>query len=72
MGLFFIISVSLLVISWMFSIGGLYLAIKTKENGKVKKSKLWFLLMVIGECIGEISWYATIFSLTVIIVQKFI
>lgn len=72
MELIFIISISLLVISWMGSIGGLYLAIKAKESGKVRKSKLWFLLMVVGECIGEISWYATIFSLTVIIVQKFI
>ncbi len=72
MGLLFIISILLLVISWIVSIGGLYLAIKAKENGKVRKSKAWFVVTVIGECMCEITWYMTIFSLTATIVQKFI
>lgn len=65
-----LISILFLVLGWIISIGSLYFAVKQKENGNVKKSKLWFTLMLLGDCAIEISWYSMIVSLSIIIIQK--
>lgn len=64
-----LISASMLVASWVVMTFGLYFAIKFKEAKKVKLSKLFYLMTVIGEIFGEISWYMVIISVALMIVK---
>lgn len=64
-----LISASMLVASWVVMTFGLYFAIKFKEAKKVKSSKLFYLMTVIGEIFGEISWYMVIISVALMIVK---
>ena len=64
-----LVSASMLIASWMAIIFGLYFAIKYKEANKVRKSKFFYFLTMIGEICGEVSWYMVIVSISLMIVN---
>lgn len=64
-----LISASALIASWMAIIFGLYFAVKYKEANKVRKSKFFYFVTMIGEIFGEISWYMVIVSIALMIVK---
>lgn len=64
-----LVSASMLIFSWIVIILGLYLAIKNKEANKVKRSKFFYIVTMIGEILGEVSWYMLIISLALVIVN---
>lgn len=66
-----LISASTLIASWMVTIFGLYFAVKYKEANKVRKSKLFYFITMLGEIFGEISWYMVMVSTTLMIVKLF-
>lgn len=66
-----LISASALIVSWMAIIFGLYFAVKYKEANKVRKSKFFYFVIMLGEIFGELSWYMVIVSITLMIVKLF-
>lgn len=64
-----LISASMLFVSWIAIILGLYFAIKYKEANKVKESKLFYNVTIIGEVMAKISWYMTIVSIVLLVVN---
>lgn len=64
-----LISASALIVSWFAIVLGLYFAIKYKEAGKVGKSKFFYVITMIGEIFGEISWWMVIASIALMIVN---
>lgn len=66
-----LISASTLIVSWMAIIFGLYFAVKYKEANKVRKSKFFYFVTMLGEIFGELSWYMVIVSITLMIVKLF-
>lgn len=64
-----LISASTLIASWMVTIFGLYFAVKYKEANKVRKSKLFYFVTMLGELFGEISWYMVVISIALIIAR---
>lgn len=66
-----LISASALIVSWMAIIFGLYFAVKYKEANKVRKSKFFYFVTMLGEIFGELSWYMVIVSITLMIVKLF-
>lgn len=64
-----LISASTLIASWMVTIFGLYFAVKYKEANKVRKSKLFYFVTMLGEMFGEISWYMVVISIALIIAR---
>lgn len=66
-----LVSASMLIASWMAIIFGLYFAVKYKEANKIRKSKFFYIVTMIGEMFGEISWYLVITSIALMIVRLF-
>ena len=66
---YIIVFVSLLVLSWIMSIGGLYLAIKAIRKGKVSTSEKWYYVMTVGEILTEVSWYGIMFSIMIAVIN---
>lgn len=64
-----LISASMLIISWFTILFGLYFAIKFKEAGKVRKSKFFYFVTMLGEIFGEVSWYLMIASIALMVVN---
>lgn len=65
----FITSIITLILSWIVSIGGLFLAIKEKEKNQTQKSKVFYYAMIISDYIGNVSWYLAIVSFICIVVK---
>lgn len=64
-----LISASALIASWMAIIFGLYFAVKYKEANKVRKSKFFYFITMLGEMFGEISWYMLFVSIAMMLVK---
>ena len=64
-----LISASALIASWMAIIFGLYFAVKYKEANKVRKSKFFYFVTMVGEIFGELSWYMVLTSKALMIVK---